>query len=337
MRLQSLLVTGAIWLGVSTTVAWAHTINKGDWTTTFDSDVTANGLYDIELPEFDTRLGMETAPDGTITRFAHSKPYLTLSLSIDNDTIYANDVAIYPPVGEMRINAIRRWYLEKKTPEIVPLTYSLDVVSLPPREAAPAVELSILHMRLLDVEGNLAVKKKLAIQLLRDPKGDLSIPQVQVVCLDTVGSKGKVGVWMTVMDGLAEQLSSYLRDLEEAFEHRLDSFQSLSTHKSSAFSSLESSGSSRKQHPFSHHKAHKLAFMHFLRPVVLPACLGIAAGLLAGAVGFLLGRFVVSVYLCLYQRQHRQPEPFVMEERNSMEKLPLSTHCEVSKMESNYV
>ena len=213
----------------------------------------------------------------------------------------------------MQFTADRKW---DSFVQPVQVAFSLDVRPLPIRPGAGLGEVYYMKLRLYDQHGRPATQNTVAISLLSDAHGNL-----QLAMIDPNGSR-EYGhgnrVWQ--MKAWKAQLETYYHSAKEAVkncitpghtnaeehqhEHKQPHTSDSHDHRLSStkyppvFKTGQSGGffwSGRDQ-----------SIMKIARPVILPALMGVLAGGVACISGFLLGRLIISIYICAVSRQERR-------------------------------
>lgn len=230
----------------------------------------------------------------------------------------------------MQFPAIRHWDSStSREIQHVVLAYVLDAKQFP-SHASSASDVFRLSMSLLDLHGRPATTDWVTVGLVRNAEEKLLISNVQTQPARTHhhGKTWNVKFWKT-------QVGEYLVTVKEAVRNRLsisDSQASIpnadrlllnSNHHPSSKSEqdLDSSSvspttpSEETNSPFqilsfyqyTHYPPHRSSnhrhFLRMVRPIILPALLGIRSGFVACVIGFLLGRIIASVYLRTQKRK----------------------------------
>lgn len=217
----------------------------------------------------------------------------------------------------MQFTADRKW---ESFVQPVQVSYALDVRPLPARPGAGLGDIYYLKLRLFDQHGQPATQNTIAISLIRDPQGGL-----QLAMIDPNGSRDYGHgnrVWQ--MKAWKEQLETYYNTAKEAVKNCVKPEYPKHEHEhehehahehphktaGSSDSRPHRRPSSNKYYPSSQSghffwTGREQSIMKIARPVILPALMGIMAGGVACVVGFLLGRLIISIYLCAANRQQQ--------------------------------
>lgn len=242
----------------------------------------------------------------------------------------------------MQFPAIRHWdFSTGRGMQHVVLAYALEAKRFPSRASAER-DVFRLSMSLLDLHGRQTATDRVTVGLVRNAEGKLLISNVQTQPARTHhhGKTWKVKFWKT-------QVGEYLVAVKEAVRNRLSSSdgQASGTNHPSSKSEQDPDSSSSVSYttpseetnlPFqilsfyqyTHYPPHRSSnhrhFLRLVRPIILPALLGILAGFVACVIGFLLGRAIASVYLRTQKRKmgvFGEVEENVSEKERSMEVL----------------
>ncbi|GCB22909.1 hypothetical protein AAWM_05794 [Aspergillus awamori] len=275
---------------------------------------STTGSHQINLPAIPCAFS-----DSTCTESFDSVSQLTIDFSTQNGTLRANQQPIFPATVPMQFTADRKW---ESFVQPVQVSYALDVRPLPARPGADLGDIYYLKLRLFDQHGQAATQNSIAISLIRDAQGGL-----QLAMIDPNGSRDYGHgnrVWR--MKAWKEQLETYYNHAKEAVKNCVKPEHPKHEHEHEHDHTHEHphkmAGSSSDSHPHRRPSSNKYypssqsghffwtgreqSIMKIARPVILPALMGIMAGGVACIVGFLLGRLIISIYLCAASRQQQQ-------------------------------
>ncbi|CAG8900818.1 unnamed protein product [Penicillium egyptiacum] len=251
---------------------------------------------------------------------------LSMNLSIQNGSLYANEHQLYPPSEIMQLHvplyeSANQIHPSDKTVE---LSYTLETQPLPTDEMESTADMIRVRVELFDLQGNLVSPDAVAVDLLVFQNGKYEMTRIRVEPARGSDQDGhsyqKSQSW--VMNYWRTQFGSIFDKPKR--KTMAPTRNSAPVTKSSAqnsaikiISSKATTDSGSKTHFFSfwatpadlhhhtehrrphHNPHHKNSFMRIIRPIILPALLGIAAGLVACLVGFIIGRLLMSLGLCL--------------------------------------
>ncbi|KAF7163079.1 hypothetical protein CNMCM5623_008099 [Aspergillus felis] len=233
--------------------------------------------------------------DAECSQSPESKSYVTIDFSSDNGTLYANHESVFPPSLPMQFPAVQH---SDSGEQSVQVAYSLDARPLPAQPGALLGDTFLLKLRLFDLHGRPVTHDLVAVAVSRRNDGTLSISKVERSPFRRHGHmtspwrvfKSHIKPYLDHLAGGAD------RDGEGEPRH----------HRRPLHADIY-----RFKDPASHYhntmpwSSRDRSFMRLVRPVILPALLGVAAGLCACLVGFVVGRVMISLWRCWYARSGR--------------------------------
>ncbi|KAL5000010.1 hypothetical protein BDV10DRAFT_163771, partial [Aspergillus recurvatus] len=232
--------------------------------------------------------------------------FLAIAFSTENDTLLANNDAIFPTSWPMRFHAPRH---QGSLVDSVPLAYALDVSPLPHQPGAILGDLYHLTLTLVDLQGRRATEHPVSIGIVRDSNGDLQIIQVEESwrryhrhlhqgakgkntdkSLKTEAQSNKASWWR--MESWKEHYNTYVRGPET---------EPCSSESASIPAQHCTTPASSSQHQSHRQRLEGWIYdgqfhSKFVRPAVISGLLGVSAAFLAGALGFLVGKVIVALY-----------------------------------------
>ncbi|KAL4957659.1 hypothetical protein BDW69DRAFT_14000 [Aspergillus filifer] len=242
---------------------------------------------------------------------------ISVTFSTENDTLLANKNIIFPAYMPMEFSAERKGDL---TSESIHVAYAIDVQPLPHQPDMMLSDLYRLTITLMDLQGRIATESPVSFGILRDNDGNLQIIQVEESSYrrfhhhlpqphdtKTGGSWWEVKKWRSLcLDLLREKSYPWGCSLDHHSAH----------------------ASGRVECSHHHHQTpadwgRDRQYMKHLRPVLVPAMMGMAAGVVACVLGFIIGKIIVAVY-CLLHERVRAEEDY----ESGVEKVGLSDHDE---------
>ncbi|KAJ5579439.1 hypothetical protein N7450_008306 [Penicillium hetheringtonii] len=271
--------------------------------------------------------------------------YLSIKWTIKDGSLYANNDQIFPPVMSMQMHAPlydsdHKVALQE---EDIHLYYSLNARPIPASDIGALHDILRINVELIDKEGR-PVTPMLWLLIC-------SIPPMELIPWQMKFWKTQVN---TLLNHHQPELSSSSTSSPQSSTPKLQSTQNKGTTKSSSNHQPESTstpenesqvgymfspygstyivsnnGGHHRGHHHPHHHHGQDSFMRLVRPVILPAMMGIGAGLLACLVGFCVGHLVISLAtrLGFYKRgsQNRDSRSSLacLEEGNHSEKAHL--------------
>ncbi|KAI9371370.1 hypothetical protein BJX61DRAFT_31138 [Aspergillus egyptiacus] len=260
--------------------------------------------------------------------------YLSLKFDIDDGFLLANDHQIFPPVPPSPISAVQH-RLDGEASEPIPLGYAVEMIPLPspPEEPFDMVE---VRFTVLDINGYPVPLDTVAITLVHDAEGSLYIAGTDIEETADRASWRKCGgkpkcLHRFLLHRIRTMLATAKERLIGMFKGQGCSDVAAPPKHHGDFDQLSSFAEEDNRHrgvghphPHYHHKFHKTwehTLHRVMRFVVIPAMLGVLAGLTASAVGMLVGQFAVFLWR-RYRRTSRNEE---MEQGSVDEKQGLMT------------
>ncbi|KAH2235626.1 hypothetical protein KXW14_002066 [Aspergillus fumigatus] len=227
--------------------------------------------------------------DAECSQSPESKSHVTINFSADNGTLYANHESVFPPSLPLQFTAVKH---SASGDQSVRVAYSLDARPLAAQPGALLGEKFLLKLRLFDLHGRPVTPDLIAVAVSRRADGFLSINKVERSPFHRHG-----------------HMMSPLRLLESHLRPYIDHLAGVASpggprhHRRPLHADIY-----RFRDPASHYhntmpwRSRDRSFMRLVRPVILPALLGVAAGLCACLVGFMVGKVMISLCRCWYVR-----------------------------------
>ncbi|KAL4963009.1 uncharacterized protein BDV14DRAFT_95507 [Aspergillus stella-maris] len=227
---------------------------------------------------------------------------ISVTFSTENDTLLANKEIIFPAYMPMEFSAERKSDL---TPESIHVAYAIDVQPLPHQPDTMLSDLYRLTITLMDLQGRIATKSPVSIGMLRDNEGNLQIIQVEESSyqrfhhhLPQAEETEKGGSWWEVKQWRSLYLD-LLREKSYSWDCPSD------RHSAYANDRVECS---HHHHQTPSDWGRDRHYMKHLRPVLVPAMMGMAAGVVACVLGFIIGKIIVAVYCLLHERERGEED-----------------------------
>ncbi|KAJ5961428.1 hypothetical protein N7501_006369 [Penicillium viridicatum] len=249
---------------------------------------------------------------------------LSIDLSIQNGSLYANEHQLYPPSAIMQLKAPLYEDPDQINPSghTAELSYTLDTQPLPTNEIGSMADMIRVRIELFDLQGNLVSPDAVAIDLLAYQNGKYGMTRIRVEPArgsdqnDNTYQKSEswvVNYWRTQFGSAFDKPGAKSRTTTPTHDSAPATESSTKNRATKVITSGTATESGSKTHFFSfwatpahlhhhtehrrpHHKHHpKNSFMHIIRPIILPGLLGAAAGLLACLVGFFFGSLLMSL------------------------------------------
>ncbi|KAF7114575.1 hypothetical protein CNMCM5793_009220 [Aspergillus hiratsukae] len=234
--------------------------------------------------------------DAECSQNPDSKSYVTIDFSTDNGTLYANHEPVFPPSLPMQFPAVKHW---DSGVQPVQVAYSLDARPFPAQPGALLGETFLLKLRLFDLHGRPVTHDLVAVAVSRRTDGTLTIGKVERSPFHRHGHM--TSPWRF----LKSHIKPYLDQLAGAAAEGEGEGEP-GHHRRPLHADIY-----RFKNPASHYhntmpwSSRDRSFMRLVRPVILPALLGVAAGLCACLVGFVVAKVMISLCRFWYLRSGR--------------------------------
>ncbi|CAI7676393.1 hypothetical protein N7533_006062 [Penicillium manginii] len=317
-----------------------------------------NAVVDVPCTECPFR---ETDKNGVVSWTDNKPSTLMLDFSIEDSRLMANGRQIFPPIPPSPIHAVQQ--LEDGE-ESDPMTvgYALEVMPLPSPADTPETDFLDVRFTVLDIESHPVPVDTVAITLIVDPTGDLYIAKTSIEttpapersswkkcqgkpkCLQELLVDRVRGLLASAKDRLTNLTSHKggrkgchgkhkgMMEMGPHGEFKPEDFSPEGHHGHHTGPYVpENAGRPHHGHHGHHppppHGAFAHTFSRVVRFIVVPAILGVLAGLTASAVGMLVGQIVV---FCWQRYRGTQPKEHkaAWEDGNSCEKQGLMADSE---------
>ncbi|KAF9894101.1 hypothetical protein FE257_009074 [Aspergillus nanangensis] len=272
----------------------------------------------------------EIGPHGTVDWTDGYQTSLSLNFSIDNGFLLANGRQIFPPPPPTLITAVQHRLTDGEESDPIPLGYAVEMLPLPSPPEDP-IDLVEVRFTVLDLDGHPVPLDTVAISLIHDAEGSLYMAKTDIEettadrlswkqcrgkphCLRRLLFNRMRALFASAkarMLGMAPKPSCGGRPRPEAYGPGHMRFPG-------DHSASEGAGG-RPHHHHMHHPHHghwRHTFARMVRFIIVPAILGVSAGLVASAIGMLVGQTVVY----LWQRYRRTDRPESLEQGTASEK-----------------
>jgi hypothetical protein len=182
----------------------------------------------------------------------------------------------------------------------VQIAYSLDARPFPAQPGALLGETFLLKLRLFDLHGRPVTHDLVAVAVSRHNDGTLTIAKVERSPFHRHGHM--TSPWRL----FKSHIKPYLGQLAGGPAPDGEGEGGPRHHRRPLHADIY-----RFKNPASHYhntmpwSSRDRSFMRLVRPVILPALLGVAAGLCACLVGFVVGKVMISLCRCWYLRSGR--------------------------------
>ncbi|KAL4914519.1 hypothetical protein BDW62DRAFT_204535 [Aspergillus aurantiobrunneus] len=222
----------------------------------------------------------------------HPSSFLTITFSTHHEALLANNEPIFPTPIHMEFHAQRHW---GSTSENVPVAYALDVHPLPHQPDATLGARYRLQLTLVDLQGRPATNSPVSIGVVRDSERNLQIIQVEPSAHHRHHYEPAKDPASSAWQRLKSWKGHYNTYLHKSFGSHPCAHRSFE---------VKGHGDTADVHTVSHCRSRQRLsdwagdrhYMKHLRPVLLPAVLGLLSGVLACIFGFLVGKLIVGLY-----------------------------------------
>lgn len=239
--------------------------------------------------------------------------FQVLDFAIEDNRLLANGRQIFPPIPPSPISAIQQLE-DGELAGPMPVGYALEVMPVVSPSDEPGADLLSVRFTVLDLESHPVPVDTVAITLIQDAKGELYIARTEIE--ETTREPERLS-WKKCEGKpkcLQELLVARVRGLLAAAKERVLGMASKAgrkgcgkhkgmmgvkghhgPHKHNAH--LVAGNAGRPHHPMHHFPgAFADTFSRVINFIVLPAILGVLAGLTASAIGMLVGQAVVFLW-----------------------------------------
>ncbi|CAG8009839.1 unnamed protein product [Penicillium salamii] len=270
--------------------------------------------------------------EGQVEYTQDSQTSLTVDFLVDNDRLLANGRQIFPPVPPTPILAVQQ-IEDGKHSDPVPVGYALEIMPVPhnPHDE-PGYDLIDLRFTVLDVEDRPVPVDTVAISFIQAPTGEIFIARAGIEKTTPVDNhtswkdcQGKTKclqeLLMTRIRGLLASAKNRVMGMSKPGrkgchgKHKGDKSIHAGPHHEGIDSmpfppppfegfgedhgrphGFSGHGRPHPHHHHGHHGAFARTFSRVVHFIVVPAILGVLAGLTASAVGMLVGQAVVFLW-----------------------------------------
>lgn len=290
----------------------------------------------------------EVDGDGQVSWSDGFKTSLSLNFSVDDGLLLANGHQVFPPPPPTTINAVQRRESDGEESDPIPLGYALEIMPLP---TPPEEEVELLEIRftILDLDSHPVPLDTVAISLIHDRDGSIYMAKTDVE--ETAPNRVSWKQCRGKPSCLRKLLFDRMRDLFAAAKTRMLGMKSRLAgpkgchgrppfprpmhhgphhhHGDGAWAEggpLHAGNHLRPSPPphmhHFHHGGLNRTISRIFRFIVVPAVLGVLAGLLASALGMLFGQVVIFFWL-RYRRSGNKQATANLEQGTASEKQGL--------------
>lgn len=289
-----------------------------------------HAIVDLPCSECPLR---ETNDEGIVSWTEGKPSSLNLDFSIEDNRLLANGRQIFPPAPPIPILAVQQ-NEEGEDSAPMPVGYALEIMPMAAPSDEPGYELLDIRFTVLDLESHPVPVDTVAITVLQDPNGELFIARTNIENTTPASDRLSWKECHGKAKCLQELLVSRIRGLLAGAKARVMGMAKAGRkschdkHKSKAMGHHEEGhdgmpfpppppfegedfgrekfgpgghhghahGSARPHHHHPYHGAFARTFSRIVHFIVVPAILGVLAGLTASAIGMLVGQAVVFLW-----------------------------------------
>jgi hypothetical protein len=255
--------------------------------------------------------------DGLVSWSSDTKSSLEFNFSTEDGKLFVNDALVFPPLPTVPIDvkAVQRRDADGETTEPLNLGFALVAVPLAP----PQDDMELMQIRFspLDIEGHPVPLDTISLTVIKTGSGDLLLARTEIEppagqddhesweqCNGEVRCLRRL-VFVRIQ-ALAQSAKAHMMNLKAKlmFGGKGCHGKSRPGHMKHGHHDLENT--SEHKHPghhmgpngHAHHHRHgwHRTFLRIVRFIVVPAILGVLAGLAASAVGMIVGQLIVFVW-----------------------------------------
>ncbi|KAF4763741.1 hypothetical protein N7455_010608 [Penicillium solitum] len=289
-----------------------------------------HAIVDLPCSECPLR---ETNDEGVVSWTEGKPSSLTLDFSIEDNLLLANGRQIFPPAPPIPILAVQQ-NEEGEDSAPMPVGYALEIMPMAAPSDEPGYELLDIRFTVLDLESHPVPVDTVAITVLQDPNGELFIVRTDIEntapASDRLSWKECHGKAKCLQELLVSRIRGLLAGAKarvmgmakagrkschgkhkgKAMGHHEEGHDGMPFPPPPPFEGEDSGrekfgpgghhghahGSARPHHHHPHHGAFARTFSRIVHFIVVPAILGVLAGLTASAIGMLVGQAVVFLW-----------------------------------------
>ncbi|KAJ5165039.1 uncharacterized protein N7500_006869 [Penicillium coprophilum] len=289
-----------------------------------------HAIVDLPCSECPSR---ETNDEGVVSWTEGKPSSLTLDFSIEDNRLLANGRQIFPPAPPIPILAVQQ-NEEGEDSNPMPVGYALEIMPMEAPSDEPGYELLDVRFTVLDLETHPVPVDTVAITVLQDPNGELFIARTVIEnttpASDRLSWKECHGKAKCLQELLVYRIRGLLAGAKarvmgmakagrkgchgkskgKAMGHHEEGHSGMPFPPPPPFGKdgpgremfgpgghhAHSHGSARPHQHHPYHGAFARAFSRIVHFVVVPAVLGVLAGLTASAIGMLVGQAVVFLW-----------------------------------------
>ncbi|KAL1987214.1 hypothetical protein VTN96DRAFT_4546 [Rasamsonia emersonii] len=284
----------------------------------------------------------EVHPDGQISWTDGVKSSLLLNISAKDNALFVNDDQVFPlPPPPLNVNAVQR--RESDGQETAPISLGFALEAMPLMPPQDDMELLSVRFTVLDLAGHPVPVDTLAIAVIKTATGELFIARTEIEA--TAADRLSWSQCRGEPRCLRRLLFARIQALMAAAKARMMSvgaklpFRGKGCHGKphlthrphgehpADFDHRPHHFGRPHRHPHHRHGWHR-TFSRVVRFIVVPAVLGVLAGLAASAIGMLVGQVIVFLWLRYRRCTNDSRSAATVEQGSTMEKAALMSEEE---------
>lgn len=247
-----------------------------------------------------------------------------LDFAIEENRLLANGRQIFPPVPPSPVTTIQQLD-DGELAGPMPVGYALEVMPVASPSDEPGAGLLDVRFTILDLESHPVPVNTVAVTLIQDPQGELYIAKTEIQKTALPSERLSWKKCQGKPKCLQKLMVARVHGLLAAAKERVAGMASKAGLKGcSKNKAIMSADAGRPHHHVSTHGVLALTFSRIVRFIVIPALLGVMAGLTASAIGMLVGQAIVFLWQ-RFRDSKPHEHPAAWEEGDTCEKQGLIT------------
>ncbi|CRG87168.1 hypothetical protein PISL3812_04185 [Talaromyces islandicus] len=253
--------------------------------------------------------------EGFVSWSSDTKSSLEFNFFAEDGKLFVNDALLFPPVPTVPVDvkAVQRRDADGETTEPLNLGFALVAVPLAP----PQDDMELMQIRFspLDIEGHPVPLDTISLTVVKTASGDLFLARTEIEppagqddheswekCNGDVRCLRRL-IFVRIQ-ALVQSAKAHMMNLKAKlmFGGKGCHGKPRAGHMKHGHHDMESASEHPHHmgpngHPHHHRHAWRRTFLRIVRFIVVPAILGVLAGLTASAVGMIVGQLIVFVWM----------------------------------------
>lgn len=219
-----------------------------------------------------------------------------LDFAIEENRLLANGRQIFPPVPPSPVTAIQQLD-DGELAGPMPVGYALEAMPVASPSDEPGAGLLDVRFTILDLESHPVPVNTIAVTLIQNPQGELYIAKTEIQKTALPSERLSWKKCQGKPKCLQKLMVARVRGLLAAAKERVAGMASKAGLKGCGKNkAVMSADAGRPHHHIPTHGVLALTFSRIVRFIVIPALLGVMAGLTASAIGMLVGQAIVFLW-----------------------------------------